>query len=78
MNVHLEPAASVVEKCGGINATAKLIGRHRSVVNRWLLPAVQGGTGGQIPMRHAQRLLEQVLALSEEDFFLKRADDEIF
>jgi hypothetical protein len=68
----LQPAAAVIEKCGGIEATAKLVDRHRSVVNRWLLPRESGGTGGRIPMHHAHTLLAAVPALTEADFF--RAD----
>lgn len=68
----LEPAASVVAKCGGVAATAKIIGRDPSVVRRWMLrpPA---GTGGRVPMHHAQKLLPAVPALTEADFFLSRA-----
>jgi len=67
------PAARVIEKCGGINSTAKLVGRHRSVVNRWLLPKKKGGTGGIVPTEHQQTLLDKALAqgieLSPGDFF---------
>lgn len=65
----LQPAYGVIVKCGGIDATAKIVNRHRSVVNRWLMPRERGGTGGQVPMRHAQILLREVSALSESDFF---------
>lgn len=65
----LQPAASVVAKCGGIEATARIVKRHRSVVNRWLLPRESGGTGGQVPMHHARILLRDVAELSESDFF---------
>ena len=67
----LQPAARVIEKCGGIEATAKLVRRHRSVVNRWLLPKESGGTGGKIPMYHAHTLLREVPDLSETDFFAR-------
>lgn len=69
----LLPAAAVVEKCGGIDTTAKIVNRHRSVVNRWLLPRERGGTGGQIPMHHARTLLENVPSLTEADFFVRAA-----
>jgi hypothetical protein len=67
----LLPAAAVIEKCGGIDEAAKIVGRHRSVVNRWLRPRERGGTGGLVPMRHAKRLLESVPGLTEADFFEK-------
>lgn len=69
MNSGLEPAATVIAKCGGIDAAAKIVKRHRSVVNRWLSPKDVGGTGGLVPMRHAQVLLREVSGLSERDFF---------
>lgn len=65
----LEPAATVIAKCGGVEVVAKLIGRHRSVVNRWRLSRESGGTGGYVPMPHAQTLLEKVPGLTEADFF---------
>lgn len=67
---HLQPAARVIEICGGIEATAKLVGRNRSVVNRWLLPKERGGTGGLVPSWHQQTLLSAVPALTEGDFFV--------
>jgi hypothetical protein len=72
MSTRLQPAARVIDLCGGIDATAGIVGRDRSVVNRWLLPRERGGTGGRIPMHHAQRLLESVPVLREEDFFCRR------
>lgn len=70
----LQPAAGVIAKSGGIDAVAKIVKRHRSVVNRWMLPPESGGTGGQVPMRHAQTLLREVVGLSEADFFAQPAD----
>ena len=67
----LQPAAGVIAKSGGIDAVAKIVKRHRSVVNRWMLPPESGGTGGQVPMRHAQTLLREVPDLAETDFFDK-------
>lgn len=68
-NGGLYPARHVVEKCGGINATAELIGLDRSAVNRWLLPKERGGTGGQVPARHQPALLQKVPGLEPADFF---------
>jgi hypothetical protein len=71
---HLEPAASVVAICGGIDATARLVGRDRSVINRWLLPKSRGGTGGKVPMHHAMTLLACVPSLTERHFFADAAE----
>ena len=67
----LQPAAGVIAKSGGIDAVAKIVKRHRSVVNRWMLPPESGGTGGQVPMRHAHTLLREVPTLTEADFFFR-------
>jgi hypothetical protein len=72
----LLPAAAVIEKCGGIAKTAKIIDRDRSVVSRWLAPRERGGTCGIVPMRHAHTLLEKVPQLTEADFFVRAPDSE--
>lgn len=73
------PAARVIAKCGGIEATATLVGRHRSVVNRWLRPKEAGGTGGLVPATHQQTLMraarKQGFDLVAEDFFDVPKDD---
>lgn len=73
------PAARVIEKCGGIDSTAEMVGLHRSVVNRWLRPASKGGTGGLVPAKHQQTLLDQARAngipLAPEDFFRPAPED---
>jgi hypothetical protein len=53
------PAAKVINIFGGIRQTAEVVGRHRSVVNRWLIPKSRGGTGGIIPAHHQQTLLKE-------------------
>lgn len=67
------PAARVIEKCGGIERTAELVGRHRSVVNRWLRPKDKGGTGGLVPAEHQQTLIREArlrgIELCPDDFF---------
>ena len=63
----------VIEKCGGIDKTAELVGRHRSVVNRWLRPKDKGGTGGLVPAEHQRTLMSKApevgIELLPEDFF---------
>lgn len=66
----LEPAAHVIEKCGGIDATASLAGLHRSVVNRWQRPKDVGGTGGLVPAKHQPVLIANNPKLSPDDFFV--------
>lgn len=67
----LPPAADVIAKLGGIDATAAVVKRHRSVVNRWLLPRESGGTGGTIPPKHRPTILaharEKRIALTLAD-----------
>lgn len=58
------PAARVIKRCGGINETAGLIGVHRSVVNKWLLPKKKGGTSGKVPPKHWPKLLEHLPGLT--------------
>ena len=71
------PAARVIRKCGGIARTAELVGKHRSTVNRWLLPKESGGTGGIVPAQHQQKLLAEAkragIELSPADFFEEAA-----
>jgi len=45
----LNPAATVIERCGGVNAVAKMVGRHPSRVRRWAYSKDRGGTGGLVP-----------------------------
>ena len=70
------PAARVIGKFGGIDKTAEVIGRHRSVVNRWLSSPESGGTGGVVPGKHQQPLLDAARAmgidLAPKDFFVDK------
>lgn len=55
-----------------------MIGRHRSVVNRWLLPKGSGGTDGRVPLKHMPTLLAEAakrgLDLRVDDFFVAQVD----
>lgn len=68
----LEPAKSVIERLGGINAVAAIASKHRTRVYRWMRPVEAGGTGGLIPQREIPRLLAHASAnsipLSADDF----------
>ena len=75
--MNVSPASRIIDKFGGIDAVASAIGRHRSVVNRWLLPKDRGGTGGIVPGKHQATLLENAqkagIELSPNDFFEEAA-----
>ncbi len=79
-SVSLTPAARVIEKCGGIEATAEMVGRDRSVVNRWRLPKEKGGTGGIVPAHHQVTLLSEApkhgIKLTSSDFFDDENEDQ--
>ncbi len=70
----MEPAKTVIEICGGIDAVAKICARDRSRVTRWGYPKERGGSDGMIPTPVANRLLEfareEKLPLRAEHFFL--------
>lgn len=45
----MEPARSVIEKCGGLDAVAFVTGRSVSSVRKWTVSRDKRGTGGLIP-----------------------------
>lgn len=68
----MEPAATVIKKCGGLTATAALAGVNPSTVHRWRTPIKKKGTGGEIPHWNRKVLLEKAakkgIDLKPEDF----------
>jgi hypothetical protein len=68
----MEPAASIIAKLGGDTAVASIAGVHRTRVANWKRPKVAGGTGGIIPFRHQESLLDAAklkgVDLSADDF----------
>ena len=72
---YLEPARTIIEKLGGIDAVAKGLGLDFTRPYRWMLPKSKGGTGGTIPVKHHQRLLdladERGIDLEPSDFFVR-------
>jgi hypothetical protein len=78
---YLEPARTVISILGDGNITAgianasKAAGVHRSRVNRWLLAEDRKGTGGRVPTRNQQPLLDWATAnnkpLKPEHFFCR-------
>jgi hypothetical protein len=67
------PAERVIEKCGGEQAIAKMVGVDVSRVHRWRYPKERGGTDGVIPTKHQQAILDRAreagIDLKPEDFF---------
>ncbi|MEL7398022.1 MAG: hypothetical protein AAFN44_16805, partial [Pseudomonadota bacterium] len=69
--IMLDPAKTVIEICGGVNAVAEITGRHPSRVHRWGYTKDRGGSDGFIPSEVASLLLEKAshLGLKPEHFF---------
>ena len=67
----LEPARTVVEICGGVEAVARMVDRDKSNVYRWGYSKEKGGTGGLVPQKLAPLLLKQAkhLGLRSDHFF---------
>lgn len=63
----------VIEKCGGPQAVADMLGITRNAVDRWKYAVESGGTGGIIPTRRQRELMEKArergIELSPSDFF---------
>lgn len=67
----MEPAKTVIEICGGVDAVSKLTGRDKSRVHRWGYPKEKGGSNGLIPSDVAAQLLQDArhLGLRADHFF---------
>lgn len=52
------PADKVIEKFGGVRATARALGLNSSSVSRWRMPPEKRGLGGRVPSVHQGRLLQ--------------------
>lgn len=70
---YAEPAKTIIAKCGGVDAVAKVTGRDVSRVYRWMYPRERGGSEGVIPHAEARKLLDHAaregIQLSPADFF---------
>ena len=51
-------AENIIEKCGGVQKTASLVGKHPSWVYRWRYSTERGGTGGIVPRSSQTKLLK--------------------
>lgn len=69
----MEPAATIIELCGGASAVAEMLTRDSSRVHRWTYSKEKGGTGGRIPAELQEKLLTEARArginLRPEHFF---------
>ena len=72
-----DPAASIIRELGGVAAAAEIAGVAKIQVYRWMWSEADGGTGGYIPQRRAQRLYdhakEQGKPIPAELFFRTEA-----
>jgi hypothetical protein len=70
----MEPANTIILKCGGVKAVAAMTGRSEVRVRRWGYPKSRGGTDGLIPSDVQQILLREArtagLPIEPSDFFL--------
>lgn len=66
-------AERIIEKFGGKSAFRERFKVSASRLYRWITPKAKGGTGGRIPPKHQQKLLdaarEEGIDLSPDDFF---------
>lgn len=71
-------ADTIIAKCGGVSATAKLCETTENWVYRWRLPIERGGTGGLVPPKAQQRLIDAAKAglidVTPGDFFQGAAE----
>ncbi len=76
----MEPAATIIEICGGVKRVAKITDRDETRVRRWAYPKAKGGTGGLIPTEAQQELIEYSRKtggdLKPEHFFPPNSDQE--
>lgn len=54
----MEPAASIIERLGGPEPVAKATGTAYTAPYRWMARTEKGGTGGRIPQKHWQSLVD--------------------
>jgi hypothetical protein len=70
------PAETIIEKFGGARVVAEILGITTVSVHRMKYPVERGGTGGLIPSKHQQILLDAAcargVALSHADFFFEK------
>lgn len=72
-----EPADTIIKQFGGLSAVAQVTGVTPHSVMRWRMPRADGGTGGTIPAKHADKLLQYAraneIAVTADSFFASAA-----
>ncbi len=67
-----EPAASIIKRMGGPIKVAELTGISRMAVYKWTAEKERSGTGGTIPLKYWQTLIDAAarikVRLKAEDF----------
>ena len=53
-----QPAYDVVTMLGGVTKAATICGTYPSTVSRWLQPTSKKGSGGKIPLKYWQPILD--------------------
>jgi len=73
---HLDPAATLAIKLGGLEKLAEAAGVSVSRASRYRQPKEKGGTGGLVPSSRQQRILDWAernnIKLGPSDFFASR------
>lgn len=68
-----EPANTIIKFLGGASAVANILSMHKSWIYRWVQPTQKKGTGGLIPAKHQNALLNYCekngIDLRPDDFF---------
>lgn len=69
----MEPAKTIIAKCGGHAKAADYAGVDVVTTYRWTYPRDKGGAGGQIPQRNIQRMIQGAqadgISLTLADFY---------
>ena len=69
----MDVATKIIERLGGHQAVADLLGCHITRVYRWTYPVDRGGTGGHIPLKQQHKLLAKAPdKIRPADFFPKQ------
>lgn len=71
----MEPASTIIKALGGPGAVSAACGVHRTRVWGWTQPREKRGTGGVIPYKHIDALLDYArskgIKLSAADFAIR-------
>lgn len=54
----LSPAKEIVQKFGGVRATARVLDINPSAVSRWMVSRAERGTDGRVPQKYWALMLD--------------------